>query len=147
VRLAAATTATLVVFRFLHAFSEKRLTYSMLRYFYVDTTTVAILWLTATILLTVVALYILRFRLRRRRMPAVRGVFEEFSDRTSADLPRARASEPSRIQHMMNRVREIERKIEIVKMQNISDEAKNITIKELEEEKRRLEEEIRKSEY
>jgi hypothetical protein len=45
---------------------------------------------------------------------------------------------------MINRIHEIERKIEIVKTQNISEEAKNITIRELEEEKRMLEEEIKK---
>jgi hypothetical protein len=45
---------------------------------------------------------------------------------------------------MINRIREIEKKIEMVRMQNMSEEAKNIIIGELEEEKRILEEEIKK---
>jgi hypothetical protein len=45
---------------------------------------------------------------------------------------------------MINRIREIEKKIEMVRMQNMSEEAKNIIIGELEEEKRILEGEIKK---
>jgi F0F1-type ATP synthase beta subunit len=92
----------------------------------------------------VIALLIFKFLPRRRRMPTVVSIFEESSQRASAVLTGTHDSEVSRIQQMMNRIREIEKKIEIVRMQNISEEAKNITIRELEEEKRILEEEIKK---
>lgn len=44
----------------------------------------------------------------------------------------------------MNRIREIDQKINTVREKNISNEAKKILIRELEEEKRKLEEEVKK---
>jgi TolA-binding protein len=80
-------------------------------------------------------------------MPIVKSVFEESLEKTPTSLislTRTYTSNTYRIEQIIDRIHEIERKIEIVKMQDISEEAKNITIKELEEEKRVLEEEIRK---
>lgn len=83
-------------------------------------------------------------RLKRRRTPMVRGVFEESLDAQKAmRIERANIHGSPNIEHMIERINEIERKIEIIRMQNISDEAKRIAIKELEEEKRMLEEKIR----
>ena len=54
---------------------------------------------------------------------------------SSTSLTRTYTSDTCRIEQIIDRIHEIERKLEIVKMQNISEEAKNITINELEEEK------------
>jgi TolA-binding protein len=83
---------------------------------------------------------------KRKRVPTVVSVHDEFSQRitTTNYNSQIQDAEEPRIQQIINRIREIERKIEIVKSQNISEEAKNITIRELEEEKRMLEEEIKK---
>jgi hypothetical protein len=83
-------------------------------------------------------------------MPIVKSVFEESLEKTltsSISLTRTYTSDTYNIQRIIDRIHEIERKIEIVKMQNISEEAKNITINELEEEKKRLQEEIKKFGY
>jgi TolA-binding protein len=116
-------------------------------YLDVDLTTAFTLVLTTVILSTVAILFIFRLRFKRRRMPIVRSVFEERLEKTptsSTSLTRTYTSDTYRIEQIIDKIHEIERKIEIVKMQNISEEAKNITIRELEEEKRILEEEIRK---
>jgi len=116
----------------------------------VDPITTLTLLLTMVILSTVAILFIFRLRFKRRRMPIVRSVFEECLEKTptsSTSLTRTYTSDTYRIEQIIDRIHEIERKIEIVKMQNISEEAKNITINELEEEKRRLQEEIKKFGY
>jgi hypothetical protein len=83
---------------------------------------------------------------KRKRVPTVVSVHDEFPQRISTTNYNSHIqdAEESRIHQIINRIREIERKIEIVKSQNISEEAKNITIRELEEEKKMLEEEIKK---
>jgi TolA-binding protein len=81
-------------------------------------------------------------------MPIVRGVYEEgLEARTNTRMARVRTHEHSNIEQLTERINEIEKKIRIIKMQNISEEAKNIIIRELEEEKKRLEEEIKKYRY
>ena len=115
-----------------------------------DPITALILLLTVVVLSTVATLFIFRFQFKRRRMPIVKSVFEESLEKTptsSTSLTRTYTSDTYNIQQIIDRIHEIERKIEIVKMQNISEEAKNITINELEEEKKRLQEEIKKFGY
>ena len=107
-----------------------------------DSITLTMLLLIMITPIIVVALLIFKFLPRRRRMPTITSIFEESSRRASAVL--TQDSEVSRIQQMMNRISEIEKKIEMVRMQNTSEEAKNIIIRELEVEKRILEEEIKK---
>jgi TolA-binding protein len=79
-------------------------------------------------------------------MPTVVGILDESPQRMSTITYSLQVhdKDESHVPQMINRIRELEKKIEIVKMQNISEEAKNITIRELEEEKRILEEEIKK---
>ena len=98
------------------------------------------LLLSLFILMVIVVLFFFRLRFRRRP-PVVRNIFEE---KNSTESPTPQNSDMTRIRQIMNKIHEIEKKIEIVKIQNISEEAKNTIIKELEDEKKRLEEEIKK---
>ncbi len=102
-----------------------------------DAVTVTLL-LSLFILMVIVVLFFFRLRFRRRP-PVVRNIFEE---KNSTESPTPQNSDMTRIRQIMNKIHEIEKKIEIVKIQNISEEAKNTIIKELEDEKKRLEEEI-----
>jgi hypothetical protein len=110
--------------------------------------TLIVLILLIVILFSVIVIAIFFNSLtKRKRAPMVVSVYDEAPQTISPTNYNSlifKDADESRIQHILNRIREIERKIEIVKSQNISEEAKNITIQELEEEKRMLEEEIKK---
>jgi hypothetical protein len=85
------------------------------------------------------------FRLRRKRVPIVIDVYEEGLEASiTTRMSRVRTHEHSNIEQLTKRINEIEKKIRIIKMQKISEEAKNIAIRELEEEEKRLREEIKK---
>jgi len=126
----------------------KRLYISNHNNFYVDvdsgTLIMLILFIVTPIIIVATLFY--KFLAKRKRMPTVVSILDEPLRRmsTTSSSSQARDKGESRVQQMINRIHEIERKIEIVKTQNISEEAKNITIRELEEEKRMLEEEIKK---
>jgi len=115
-------------------------------------TLIALILLILLILLIFILFYVMVVTLfhksltKRKRVPTVVSVHDEFPQRISTTNYNSQIqdADESRIQQIINRIREIERKIEIVKSQNISEEAKNITIRELEEEKRMLEEEMKK---
>lgn len=80
-------------------------------------------------------------------MPIVSRVIEE-DQRGFREVSRYSRMDGDRspsIQPLLNRINEIDGKIEIVRRQEISEEAKNIVIGELEEEKKRLREQIKKT--
>ncbi len=79
-------------------------------------------------------------------MPIIRHITEEEVSEASSKKRKYRTSVDAyeNVQSLYSRISEIERKIEIVKSQQISEEAKSTIIHELEEEKKRLEEDIRK---
>ncbi|MEM2148966.1 MAG: hypothetical protein QXK24_01410 [Ignisphaera sp.] len=86
------------------------------------------------------------FRSRRKKSPLIIQV----SDEESPDHYRRVAQkkkfddESVRIQSLIKRIQEIDEKIKIILEENVSDEAKKIIIHELGEEKRRLEEEVKR---
>ncbi len=104
-------------------------------------------FLLLVILLIIVVALIFLFTSRRRRAPIVVHVADEkFSDRYRKIAGNEiHSGESSNIQSLIERIKEIDEKINIILEKDISDEAKKIVIHELEEEKKKLEEEVKKS--
>lgn len=89
---------------------------------------------------------ILYFRSKRKRIPVVVHVVDEkYAEKNAEeDQSKARNNESMHIRSLIERIKEIDEKISIVLEKDISDEAKRIVIHELEEEKKKLEEEVKR---
>jgi len=85
---------------------------------------------------------------KTRQVPILRGVYDEgraghVGSRGDGDQ-RGLADESTRLESLIRQLREIDEKIRLVRAQNVSEEAKRIIIQELEDERKNIEEEIRK---
>ncbi len=102
-------------------------------------------FLLLVIFLIIVVTLIFLFTSRRKRAPIVVHVADEkYPDQyRKIAQNKTHNGKSSNIQSLIERIKEIDEKINIILEKDISDEAKKIIIHELEEEKRKLEEELR----
>lgn len=99
--------------------------------------------------LTIVLIFAFRFRKRKaRQVPILRGVYDEGRAGSIGSRgdggQRALAKESTHVESLIRQLREVDEKIRLVRAQNVSEEAKRVIIQELEEERKNIEEEIRK---